>query len=349
MSKDNNTYGHSYPELEKRILEKDAELKAKAIKEGKFLGMQNRPGISDRMEPYLGFIRSGYDDLRAQVLQLIQPDMHATKMKTNGIALEQKQAEISVQIARLTHENAIAKHELDGKVPAKKKASNWKGRVVLAISYLGELVFNAWSFEFMGDSLLFSIVIAAGITMGMYLFARGIMYCLERAQTMGRKMYLAAIGLAIPALALIMVLSSWRANMLNSTGDASVSPIVFAAVNLFLFIGSMLASYFFFPKQEDANADRELRIKYDAILGREEKIKMLSGEKDTLETEARDQALHHQQIISLADHAAKRIDTLYHETAESFKSSLLAHRDDRQTPACFCDPLPALKPISNNN
>lgn len=349
MSTDNNTYGHTYPELEKRILEKDAELKAKAIKEGKFLGMQNRPGISDRLEPYLGFIRSGYDDLRAQVLQLIQPDMHATKMKTNGIALEQKQAELSVQIARLSHENTVAKHELDGKVPTKKKASNWTGRAVLAICYLGELVFNAWSFEFMGDSLLFSIVIAAGITTGMYLFARGIMYCLERAQTEGRKMYLAAAALSIPALALIMVLSSWRANMLNSTGDVSVSPMVFGAVNLFLFVGSMLASYFFFPKQEEASADRVLRAKYNAILEREEKIKELSKEKEKLEAEARDQALHHQQIISLANHAAERINTLYHETAEAFKSSLLAHRDDKQTPACFCEPLPVLKSTSTNH
>lgn len=346
MNTNDNTYGHTYPELEKRILEKDGELKAKAVKEGKFLGMQNRPGVADRMEPYLGFIKSGYDDLRAQIAQFIQPDMHAAKMKTDGNALEQKQAEISVQITRLSHENNIAEHELGGKVPAARK-SNWGGRLVLAICYLGELVFNAWSFEFMGDSLLFSLVIAAGITMGMYLFARGILYCLGRADA-DRKMYAAAAGLAIPALVLIWVLSTWRSNMLGATGDVSVSPLVFAAVNLFLFIGSMLASYFFFPKNEELATDRELRTKYAVIQERKKKIEELSSEKDRLETQAREQTLHHQQVISLATHAAERIDTLYRETAEAFKSSLLAHRDDRQTPACFCEPLPELKPISTN-
>lgn len=344
MKTDTTTYGHTYPELEKRILEKDGELKAKAVKEGKFLGMQNRPGISDRLEPYLGFIKSGYDDLRAQIVQFIQPDMHAAKMKTDGIAFEQKQAEVAVQIARLTHENNVAEHELGGKVPVKKK-SNWHGRLVLAICYLGELVFNAWSFEFMGDSLLFSIVIAAGITMGMYLFARGILYCLTRAANGDRKMYAAAVGLAIPALALIMVLSSWRADMLGATGEVSISPFVFAAVNLFLFIGSMLASYFFFPKEEQAQADRDLQAKHDAINERKTKITELVAEKDRLESQAREQALHHQQVISLANHAAERINTLYHETAEAFKSTLLLHRDDKQTPQCFCEPLPELKPI----
>lgn len=347
MKTDTTTYGHTYPELEKRILEKDSELKAKAIKEGKFLGMQNRPGISDRLEPYLGFIKSGYDDLRAQILQFIQPDVHTAKMRTDGIALEQKQAELAVQITRLTHENNVAEHELGGKVPVAKK-SNWRGQLALAICYLGELVFNAWSFEFMGDSLLFSLVIAAGITMGMYLFARGILYCLARGAA-DRKMYAAAIALAIPALLLIMVLSSWRSKMLGATSDVSVSPFVFAAVNLFLFIGSMLASYFFFPKQEEAQADRELRTKYDAIQERKAKIQELSAEKDRLEAEAREQALHHQQVISLANHAAERINTLYHETAEAFKATLLMHRDDRQTPECFCEPLPPLKSFTQHS
>ncbi len=348
MSTNNNTYGHTYPELEKRILEKDAELKSKAIKEAKFLGMQNRPGVMDKLEPYIGFIKSGYEDLRAQVLQLIQPDMHDAKMRTNGTALEHKQTEIGSNIARLTHENTIAKHELDGKVPDMRHTSNWKGVVILALIYLGELVFNAWSFEFMGDSLLFSLFIAASITAGMYLFSRGIMYLIARAQNEGRKFYLGVAALAIPALALIAVLSSWRATMLGSTGETSVHPGIFAVVNLFLFIGSMLASYFFFPKKEEAQADRALRAKYEAILEREDKITGLKTEKDKLEDQAREQALHHQQIISLANHATARIATLYNETAEAFKSTLLAHRDDKLTPDCFCDPVPPLTPLTQN-
>lgn len=339
------TYAHTYPELEKRINAKDAELKSKSQKEGKFLGMQNRPGKDESIEPYFGFIRSGYEELRAQVLQFIQPDMHAAKMKANGMAHEQKQAELSVTIGRLTHENRVAKHELDGKVPDMRHNKNTAGWLVYGAIYLGEIVFNAWSFEFMGDSLLFSLLIACGITVGMYLFSRGIMYLINRAQTEGLRMYIATFCLALPAIALIVVLSTWRAAMLSSDGDASVSPWVFAVVNLFLFVGSMLASYFFFPKKEEQQTDRELRARFTTIEKRTEEIKKLTAEKEKTETEAREQALHHQQIMSLANHAAERIDALYQETAETYRSVLLAHRDDRITPECFTQPIPPLKPM----
>lgn len=346
MKTDTTTYGHTYPELEKRMLEKDTELKAKAIKEAKFFGMQNRPGLTDKIDPYIGFIRSGYEDLRAQILQMIQPDMHEAKMRTNGIALEQKQADVQKDIARLEHENTVALHDLDGKVPAKQRGKNTMGWAVLAIIYMGELVFNAWSFEFMGDSLLFSLFIALGVTLGMSLFAHGIMRLIANVATEGNKAYLKAAALAAPALLLIGVLSSWRSQMIGASGEVSVHPVVFAAVNVFLFIGSMLASHFFFPKKEEAATDRELRGKHDAIEEREARIKELKAQKESLDHEAREQALHHQQIISLSTHANERISTLYHETVEAFKTTLLAHRDDRLTPDCFTDEIPTLKSIN---
>ncbi|MEO5643901.1 MAG: hypothetical protein ABIQ40_18680 [Bacteroidia bacterium] len=344
MNDSTNTYGHTYPELEKQIQEKDTELKREARREGKFLGMQNRPGLSESsLEPYFGFIKTGYEGLRAQIFQIIQPDVHEAKMKANCSAMEQKQAEIAVKIIRLTHENTVAKHELDGKVPDVRHGRNLNGWLVLGAIYLGELVFNAWSFEFMGDSLLFSLLIALGVSVGMYLFSRGIMSLISRFQ--GMKMYLSVIGLALPALALILVISTWRANMLNASGEESMNPAVFAVVNIFLFIASMLASYFFFPKKEEQDADRKLRGQFEAIEKRTNEIAKLSAEKDKLETDAREQALKHQQIMSLANHAAERIDTLYHETAEIFKSTLLAHRDDRMMPVCFSYPVPELKSL----
>ena len=343
-----NTYGHTYPELEKRILEKDVELKAKAIKEAKFFGMQNRPGVMDRIEPYVGFIKTGYEDLRAQILQLIQPDMHEAKMRTNGLALEEQRTDVQKQIARMEHENTIALHELDGKVPERHKGKSSLGWIALVVIYLGELVFNAWSFEFIGDGLLFSLLIALGVTVGMSLFAHGIMRLLNRYPEEGYKAYLKAAALAVPAVALIGVLSVWRSQMINAQNEVSVQPAVFAAVNLFMFIASMLVSHFFFPKKEVAAADRELQAKFDAIQEREDKIAELKTTRDNLDRKAREQALHHQQIISLSNHATERINTLYNETVEAFKASLLTHRDDKLTPDCFTDPIPSLKTITSN-
>lgn len=343
MNIDTTTYGHQYPELDKRIREKDAELKCKAQKDAKFLGMQNRPAPGDKsLTPYIGFIRSGYEELQAQVTRLIQPDMHTAKMQAHSVASEQKQAELAVKINRLTHENNIAENDLGGKVPDPRHGKNTLGWLFLGAIYLAELVFNAMCFEFFGDSLLFAFCIALGISVCMFFLSRGIVSFFERAKTEGTRMYLVSGTLAALAIALCFVLSYWRSTLLNATGNVSVNPGLFTVINLALLAGSMLISYFHFPKREEKEAERELRTRFESIENRKKEIKQLTTEKDALEAQTREQVLHHQQIISLADHAMHHIDTLYRECTETFKSTLLAHRDDRITPDCFFEPIPSL-------
>lgn len=340
MNMDTTTYGHQYPELEKRIASKDAELKEEARREGKYFGMQNRPDHAEHsLAPYIGFIKSGYERIKADVLQFLQPDQHESQMKANTIACTEKQAELAVQKARLEHENKVALHELDGKVPEKHTNQSTLGWLFLAVIYLSEIAFNTNSFEFLGDSLLFAFAIACGVSVSMFLLSRGITRFYERGKQEGMRMYLVSGAFFGIAFGLISVLSYWRTKM---GGAENTSPVLFIIVNLAFLAASMLISYFYFPKREEQAAERELRTKHDAIKEREAKIKAISEELEQLKETLRKQSEHHEQIISLSEHACRRIEILYRETTEIFKSALIKHRDDRKTPECLNEPIPPL-------
>ena len=352
MTNDSESYGTNYPGLEAKINEKHAALSEEAKKRGKELGMDNLPNANDpAFEPYSGFIASGYKTLNTEVQQYLHPELHE-KMRQSGItAYQEKKKELEERINSLTHINKIAAREIGITVPVpeQKKQPEWRRTILPIIFFTGEFLFTTKIFELQGDDLITSFGIAALLTICSYFLSKYAMTFLRQAKEEGMKKYLAAACCMLFGVALSFVLALWRAKVIAAGNpDAAMSPAEFAVLNLVIFVVSMLLTYRYLTQEENAaaqtHAQREDQAKHDDIRKRTEEIKRLTDELEALTAAHKQKLLHHEEMVSIAMHTRRRINALYLETMEAFRSAIISHRSDRQIPKCICHPVPDLFP-----
>jgi hypothetical protein len=341
MKKNTITLGMLIPEHEKKISTARERINAQVVKDARMHASSDRPLVSDKSAvPYTGTYTAQWMQTLTELLASIQQDAHASKIILAIQAAKKTLAGIKAMIVEREHENKLAKYEIGGKVPTGNKL----GRIGLLYflgSFLAEIAFNSWSFEFLGSNLLFSILIAIGIGLGTIILARGVLDVLAKRDTLGRKAYAIAAGIFAVALVFFSGLSIVRSQMMASE-NVSLGSWWFLSGNLFFFLVALLVCHFYFPKQKETDEERELCAKHDGIKKRDAEIERLKNEYKTVsETLAKDTAdyLH---LSSIASHDYKRINALHRETIELYKSTNLIARKDQATPEFFNDSIPDL-------
>lgn len=347
MTNESETYGTRFPKLDTLLTEKHTTLQNEAKKRGKELGMDNLPNANDlSLDPYAGFIASGYRTLDTEVQQYLHPELHEKTRQAETASFEEKKRELEERIQKATHENKVAQREAGTPMAEQaqtKKQPAWKRWLLPVLFFAGEFLFTAKIFEYQGDDLLTSYVIAALLTICSYFLARYAMTFLQQAKTEGMKKYLAAGLCIVFGIALSVVLSVWRAKVIAAGNpDVAMSPFEFAVINLVIFAVSMLLTYRYLRQEEEAAAKvqtkSEQEAKHEEIRKRSEEIKQLTTELESLTEAHKQKLLHHEEMISVARYARRRINALYHETMEQFKSTIIAHRSDRSIPKCLYHP-----------
>lgn len=346
MDKTIKTSNISFPEVEKLLTESRTELIDIAKRDGKYAGLKSLPGLKDESSAaHLAPLKAQAEQRRSAALAILQPDLHITAIERVDANLKVQQDQVNTRIEELTHHNDVDRRELDGKCPPERTRSNIPGLLLLIITGLADLAFNAGAFEALGDTLGFAIGIATGVAVATFALAKGIEYCLRRAICGERKWWFYTGGLMLVALSGFWVLSGFRSQQIAMSGVEDVSPGQFFLLNLFFFIAAIIIGMLFFTPDSKRTEERELARRFEVIRQREDEIKALKQKLEELTAKSEEDRDRHTAIVSYCIHIINRFRALYFEAVALWKSTNLLSRPDHSIPSSFSEPVADLDPL----
>ncbi len=328
------------PELENLIHKKDAEMKDLARKNGKHYAGKNQPSpTGEKLDPYIGDIKAGYEELASRSYQHLQTSTHLPEGQLDAKRVKEKCEQLDTEIFDLQERNKHDEYELHR---YDSNSVNHRIRIALfvtAIILIGEILFNAKAFEISGENLLFALFISFSVSIGVYAFSHIVPMMYKKIQTPLNR-WLFVVVTMIVTVALFIGLAYLRVIILKQR-DLSVSPIVFVVINLFLFIVSVFLSHHFLPSLDEIKNSLHSRKLSKNIRARNKEINFKLKQKDDMQNYLLERAKIVVRINNYSGTVNRRIEKMYHESAEIFKSTNLTFRTDRKVPDCFYDALPS--------
>ncbi len=330
---------HFSHEIEDMILKKDVEMKELARKNARHFAKRNLPApLGDSLLPYIGEIKTGSENLVARVNQMLQPKTHLPEASMDNDLFKEKDKHIDSEIKAKEDQNHLDQYELGNYNPGSIPLRLWIAGIATIIIFIGEVVFNAKSFQITGENLLFALILSFSISLGIAVFSHIAAFMYKSARTRVER-WLIVGGSLLLVSAVFTVLAVFRSSYL-ANHDVHVSPGYFVLFNLFFFIVSALLSFFLLPTWQEIKENlRHVRLHY-AMKKRSRLVSKLKAEKisikdlHTANNKQRIRLMHH------ASYAAERIRKMYFECVEVFKGTNLIFRADKQTPDCFTEQVP---------
>ncbi|HTB30843.1 MAG TPA: hypothetical protein VK808_02395 [Bacteroidia bacterium] len=333
-------------ELEDIIYKRHVAFKKDVEKNAVLLGTRNSPKlIGDDLQPFIGSIVAFYRGLSAYAHQTEQPRSQLPIAQIANEWASERDRLHDEDIKRREHQNGIDEHKLDDYHPHMMTIRILGSIIVVMIYGIGEVMFNTKGFELIGENKLFAFTIAFGVSVLVCVLSHIAPHFHKNAKTNLRKR-LIELGTLALATGLFIALAILRTNVLAIEGNNS-SPLVFITLNLFVFIVSCLFSYIIDPTLNEIKEHLQYMEKYLRIIKRKKEIKEFEAQKVAVRNEAKDITLLGMGITAYVKDLDTWIETLYHESAEHFKTTNIILRTDGGVPDCFRYKSPDLFTNSN--
>jgi hypothetical protein len=321
-------------ELEKLINQKHAEIKGQARKNAGNFANRNLPKPTrDTLAHYTGEIRGAYEELAAFIHQRLQPDAHLPKVRMKSVRMEDKKMHIDNEVNVRGNQNNSDAFQLKGYHPQNIIS---RIRIALLVTFLfciGEILFNVQAFQFTGENMLFSLIIAVSLSFAVFVLSHLAPLLYKSATTRIRR-WVIIIGTLLLANGLFIALAVLRSIMFAEQ-NISISPQYFVIINLFFFVVSCFLSFYILPSWEEIKEHQLHLEKYRNIKKRNKEIEAFKKEKEQLQDSMAEQTMQHIQAAIYAKHLDERIIRMCRESIEIFKSTNLLLRTDGETPDCF--------------
>ena len=347
--------GYSDLALENNINKKDAALKELARKNAIHFAKSNRPlPKGDSIEPYIGDIKSGYEELAAYIHQYLQPITHLPELKMDAEWAKGKKKELESEIEKLEGQNHNDEYALGNYAPGNIISRIRTAVLVTALIGMGEVVFNTQVFQVTGGNMLFALILSVAVSVAVFILTHltPLLYKQTESRTKKTLILLGSLLLAIILFSAMAILRSVFLQQLNVVS----APGYFVVINVFFFIVASLLSYYIFPTLDElkqhfamAKLTKTISKRCDDISGRKKEL-------ETLRADILQSTKTHIRAAYYAKYLVERSKKLYQEGLETFKSTNLSFRMDNQTPDCFYDDLPeadinhdTVKAISSNS
>lgn len=349
------TPGYSDPELENNIRKKDTTLKELARKNAIHFAKSNRPlPKGDKLEPYIGDIKSGYEELASYIHQYLQPITHLPELKMNAEWAKGKKKQLEAEIEKLEGQNHNDEYALGNYASGNVTARIRTAVIITALIGMGEVVFNTQVFQVTGGNMLFALILAVAVSVAVFILTHitPLLYKNTEGRTKKTLIISSALVLATTLFSAMAILRSVFLQQLNVV----VAPVYFVVINVFFFIVASLLSYYIFPTLDELKKYFAMAKLIKEISKRSNKITELKKELDVLRTDILKSTKTHIRAAYYAKYLVERSKKMYREGIETFKSTNLSFRTDNQTPDCFYDDLPqadishdTVKSISSNS
>ncbi|MGE0637680.1 MAG: hypothetical protein AB7P01_14640 [Bacteroidia bacterium] len=311
--------------LETEIEQEHQVIHEEALKKSRFFAQENRPAPKEAINSYVRPIIEGYSLLTNKV-----------KMGLSKLILEIEN-ELSIcktSIAQLSGQKATLVKEINLKRSALEKyVTTYPWRVLplvllfAAIMLVSEVLFNALAFQVFGNSLLFSILIALGITLAVVVVFHLFQKSLTLAKTLLHRILIVIFWVCIITL-FFYFLGVFRNSFFESNENNNEVPLLgFIIINWILLIatGYILGKC---PQWAD------VMNKYEELKGKRKIRKLtkslsaLDAELNKRETTQKALERDRDHIPSLQEELSNWISSMTRKTLSDFVMENVANRTD---------------------
>jgi len=333
--------GYCDPVLENTIKKKDAEIKERVRKNAMHYASRNCPRpMGDKLLPYIGEAKGGYEELAAYIQQYLQPATHYPEARMEADYANEKNKQLISDIANWEEQNQNDSYDLQRFNPHNVGSRIRTALILTLIIFIGDSTFNTAAFQLTGQSLLFSLLLSISLSFAVFILTH-LAPLLYKEATTRLKKTLIVIGTLTLATTLFIALAVFRSALFASQ-SVSIKPVYFVIINLFFFIVSALLSYYILPCYEEIKEHWIQLMNHKNIRKREKEINQLKKDKENLKTDILKSAKHHMRTTYYSKYLVERTKKMYQEAVAIFQSTNLAFRSDHQTPDCFHQLAPEL-------
>ncbi len=328
--------------LEKLIAEISAEIKNYAKNLGASLAERNYPpaqGVT--LASIVAGVKARFEKLAITACKELQSAIHFPEVNTERL-------KVDAQIKRgheLTNELRY-KNQNDETEQKKLNVSAIYNnvremRAKTLLFFAAEAFFTSLSFQFFGENLLVSILIAIPFTMAVSEYAHLVAQQYRKYQVpLKRKIFL--ILATLFAALVFLGLSYFRSMALGKEG-ISIGTLFFVLVNIFIFLVAAFLHYRYSPTKEELLKFRAHKKLKDEIDKRDAEIKKIEQHMEELKDKLNEKAMLALQLDHYAKNTLEEIRMLYREAIAELKDTNLRLRTDKVDPKCFSEPTPELE------
>ena len=333
--------GFSDLQLESELRGQHCKILEEARIKAVHLARTNRPHLyGDNVSSYIGDLQSAYEGMVAHIWQKLQPEIShtearmlsdETEQKVNELRQKKQDAETELYNTELVMSRNGDSLEEMAKVKPKQKDN---GLIPIGIA-VAETALNIYAFQLMGDNLIISLLISAGVSGALFLLAKHCAKHLKENSGQGKRNTLIAIGATIIALGVFFIIAKLRAEHLKEDGGMSIHPGILVFLNVLFYA---ITVWFFFrntPTPEESVRHEKLHRLKEKTEGLKNMIKELSEEEKTIREDTSKKLKLHLHKPGYAKWLCERVHKWSAETTQAFISLNLMHRQDRSVPDCF--------------
>ncbi len=318
------------------------------IPQARELGETNKPSpevINGR--PYIGKISSEYQDLIMVSKKANQAEIeYLNKTESDKLSIK-KEAELLNEIEENNNRIRIKKGEIarfDQALIEKDK----KWDKIKWLLYLGggaDIIICCSIFEIMGLGYFSSLGLALIIGVCLLLCSEFAPKYIRKGRTRMQRLLIAAC-ISLGVIGLFYTLAVFRIIQLSeniSLFREGLSPIIFVAINFFVFAVITAVCYIMKPTEEEQKILNEINLKQKELKGFEQKGNELKKEKENVESQNLANKIISAQLLLYAQNCELRILSLYRAAYETFISTNLIYRRDHLIPIFFNDGPPPIQ------
>jgi hypothetical protein len=286
----------------------------------------------------IGGIKAKAEKLCISVCKELQSAVHFPEVNTDklNIAAETKRAQEVINELKFKNNNTETEQK---KLNVHNIYQNVREiRIKSFLLFAAEAFFASLSFQFFGESLLFSILIAIPFTMAVSEYSHLVADQYKKyLNPLKRRIFLLLATLF--ASMVFFGLSYFRSQALGYKGF-SIGTIFFVMINLFIFLVSAFLHYKYSPSKEETlkfHAHKKLK---EEIGEREAKMSQITEHINELDNKLNEKAKLAIQVDHYARNCMEEIKTAYREAVETFKNTNIMLRRDNLIPESFSEPIP---------
>jgi hypothetical protein len=328
--------------VEKLVAEETADIKNFAKKLGKSYAESRFPPASGiKLISVIGEVKARCEKLCISVCKELQSATHFPEVNSDRISVEAEKEKANEIIKDLKYKNQDTE--------AEQKKLNVNGiyrnvrevRIKTALFFAAEALFTSLSFQFFGENLLMSILIAIPFTMAVSEYAHLVAMQYKKYQhPIKRRLFLLASILF--ASFVFFGLSYFRSQALGKEG-ISIATLFFVMINLFIFLVSAFLHYkYSLTKEEKIKYHTYKKLK-EEMDQRKAEIEMIVQHFSDMDAKLQEKAMLAFQLEHYAKNTIEEIKKDYEEAVEKLKSTNTLLRNDNVYPECYLEPTPKLE------
>jgi len=328
--------------VERMLAEEVTDIKIFAKNLGTSYAERQFPRASGiKLISVIGEIKARIEKIGVSVCKELQSAIHFPEINTDRIKVEAEKKKANDTINELRYKNQ--------QTETQKNKLNIEGlyqnvreiRIKNALFFAAEALFTSLSFQFFGENLLVSILIAIPFTLAVSEYAHLVAMQFQKYKSELKRWIFLLLAILFASV-VFFGLSYFRSQALGKDG-MSIATVFFVMINLFIFLVSAFLHFKYSMTKEDKikyHTHKQLKLEIEQ---RNAEINRIEQHISDLEAQLQAKAMFAVHLEHYAKNTIEELRKHYEEAVEILKSTNIMLRTDHVIPECFLEPTPKLE------